>query len=115
MAIQTSLRPIARRIAESVKAFATSQGVPEEGYALVGAWDRRTDHIRLLLGTDHQIDKRRWYIGIQQALRQAFVDYPWIPKNIGLVIERVAKLESVYFQFLLAEDEEDLTDLLERS
>jgi hypothetical protein len=115
MAIQTSLRPIARRIAESVRAFATSEGVPKEDYALVGAWDRRTDHIRLLLGTERQIDKRQWYIGIQQALGQAFTDLPWIPMNIGLVIERVRNLEDVYFHFPLADDEDDLTDLLERS
>jgi hypothetical protein len=115
MAIQTALRPIARKIAESVRAFATSQGVSREDYVLVGAWDQRTDHIRLHLGTAPQIDGRQWHAGIHRALRQTFASHPWIPMNISVVIENVPDLDDVYLRFPLSENEEDLTDLLERS
>lgn len=115
MALQTALRPIARRIADAVRAFASSQGVPREDYVLVGAWDERTEHIRLFLGTLHEVDGFRWHAGIHQSLRQAFADHPWIPMNISLVIQKVRKLDDVYYDFPLAEDELDLTDLLERS
>jgi hypothetical protein len=114
MAIQTSLKPIASRIAEAVKAYAASHGVPKEDYALVGAWDERTDHIRLVLGSTRPIDVRQWYVDIRQALRQAFADYPWIVSNTGLVVQNVRNLEDVYFGFRIADDEVDLTDLLER-
>jgi hypothetical protein len=115
MAIQTALRPIARKIAESVRTFASSQGLPREDFVLVGAWDERTDHIRLFLGTTRQIDGRQWHAGVHEALRQTFADHPWIPMNISLVVQNVRNLDDVYYNFPLAEDEEDLTDLLERS
>jgi hypothetical protein len=115
MAIQTALRPVARRIAEPDRTFASSQGVPREDYNLLGAWDERTDHIRLFLGTTRQIEGRQWHAGIHQVLRQAFSDHPWIPMNIGLVVRNVRNLDDVYYNFPLAEDENDLTDLLERS
>jgi hypothetical protein len=116
MAIKTSVRPIARRIAEAVKLYLSSQGVPRSEYALVGAWDQKTDHIRLVLGTTHRnIDERRWYADILQALRQAFSDHPSIVMYIGLVVQNVRDLDDLYLRFPLSEDEEDLTELLERS
>lgn len=115
MAIKTSLRPIARKIAEAVEAYASSQGMPRSDYALVGAWDEKTDGIRLVFGTDCKIDERQWYSGILQAIRQSFADHPWITRNIGLVVENVQNLDDVYLHFPGGEDEVDLTELLERS
>ena len=115
MALQTALRPIARKIAEAVRTFATSQGVAREDYVLVGAWDQRTEHIRLLLGINHEVDRFQWHAGIKQALREAFPDHAWILTTINLVVWPVRDLDDVYYNFPLAEDEDDLTDLLERS
>jgi hypothetical protein len=115
MAIKTSLRPIARKIAEAVEAYASSQGMAGDDYALVGAWDERTDGIRLVFGTDRKIDERQWYAGILQEIRQSFADRPWITMNIGLVVENVQNLDDVYLHFPGGEDEVDLTELLERS
>jgi hypothetical protein len=115
MALQPALRPIARKIGDAVRAYASSQGVPKEDYVLVGAWDETTDHIRLLLGTTRQIDGRRSDAEIREALRQSFADRPWIPTNTSLVVQNVRNLDDVYYSFRLAEGEYDLTDLLERS
>jgi hypothetical protein len=115
MALKTSLRPIARKIAEAVEVYASSQGVPRSDYALIGTWDEKTDRIRLIFGTDRRIDERQWYSGILQAIRQSFLEHPWITRNIGLVVENVQNLDEVYLHFPSGEDETDLTELLERS
>lgn len=115
MAIQTSLRPIARKIAEAVEAYASSRGMARDDYALVGAWDERTDGIRLVFGTDRKIDERQWYAGILQEIRRTFADHPWITMNISFVVENVQNLDDVYLHFPSGEDEVDLTELLERS
>jgi hypothetical protein len=115
MALKTSLRPVMRRIAEAIKAYASDQGVERSEYALVGTWNERTDRISLMFGTERGIDERQWYSGILQAIRQAFSDQPWITRNIGLVVENVQNLDEVYLHFMGGEDEIDLTELLERS
>ena len=56
MALKTSLRPIAKKIAEAVNSYASSQGWANVDYALVGTWDEKTDRIRLVFGTNRQID-----------------------------------------------------------
>ncbi len=115
MAIKTSLRPVARKIAKAVEAYASSQGMARGDFALAGAWDERTGGIRLVFGTDRTINERQWYAGILQELRQSFADHPWITMNIGLVVENVQNLDDVYLHFPGGEDEVDLTELLERS
>jgi hypothetical protein len=113
MALKTSLRPIARKIAEAVKSYASSQGWAKDDYVLAGTWDEKTDRIRLVFGTDRQIDERQWYSGILQAIRRTFADNPWIIRNIGLVVENVQNLDQVYIHFPSDDDEVDLTDILE--
>jgi hypothetical protein len=115
MAIETSLRPVARKIAEAVAAFTSSQGMTRGDYALAGAWDERTGGIRLVIGTDFKIDERQWYVGILRELSKTFADHPWITMNIGLVVENVRNLDDVYLHFPGGEDEVDLTEMLERS
>jgi hypothetical protein len=115
MALKTSLRPIARKLAEAVEAYASSQGVPRSDYALIGTWDEKTERISLIFGTHHQIDERKWYSGILQAVRQAFSEDRWIAMNIGLVVENVQNLDDVYLHHPGGEDEIDLTEMLERS
>jgi hypothetical protein len=113
MALKTSLRPIARKIGKAVKSFASSQGWAKDDYALVGTWDEKTGRIRLVFGTDRQIDERQWYTGIIQAIRQSFTDNPWITRDIGLVVENVQNLDQVYLHFPSDDDEVDLTDMLD--
>jgi len=115
MALKTSLTPVARKIAEAVDAFASSQGWARDEYALVGTWDEKTGRISLILGTDRQIDERQWYSGLVQAIRRAFSEQPWITRNIGLVVENVQNLDEVYLHFSSEDDEFDLTELLDRS
>lgn len=115
MAITTSLRPIARRIATAVRSYAASQGLADGDYALAGTWDERTGRIALVFGSDRAIDEKQWYAGILRSLRQAFADQPSVVMHIGLVVESVRSLDDVYLRFPPVGDEEDLTGLLERS
>jgi hypothetical protein len=114
MALKTALRPLVRKIAKAIEKYASDQGLARSDYALVGSWDEKTERISLVLGTDRRIDERRWYAGILQALRESFADNPWITMHIGLVVENVNNLDDVYIQLAGAEDEVDLTELLER-
>lgn len=115
MALKTPLRPIVKKIAHAVEAFAVREGIPTDDYAIVGSWNEKTGRIRLILGTDRRIDDRRWYAGIVESIRQTFADEPWVTRNIGLVVQNVQNLDDVYAQFPTDDDEVDLTDMLERS
>jgi hypothetical protein len=114
MAIKTSLRPVIKKIAEAIESYALSQGVSRSEYAVVGTLDTKTDRISLVLGTDRRIDERQWYSGILLVIRRSLADYPWLTRNIGLVVENVSNLEEVYLEPIGGEDEVDLTELLER-
>jgi hypothetical protein len=115
MALKTSLRPIARRISEAVESYATSQGLSRGDYALVGSFDEKTGRISLTLGTGRQVDERRWYADILQAIRRSFPGDPQVTMHIGLVIQRVQDLDEIYANALAGDDEVDLTELLERT
>jgi hypothetical protein len=115
VAIKTPLRPVARRIAQAVRSFATSQGLVDGDYALAGSWDEKTGRISLVFGADRPIDEKLWYAGILESLRKTFADHPSVVMHIGLVVENVRSLDDVYLRFPSDEDEDDLTDLLERS
>lgn len=114
MAIKTSLRPFAHRIARAVESYASSQGLAKSDYALAGTWNERTGRISLNFGTVCRIDERQWYAGILQSLRQAFSDQLWVVMYIGLVVEKVHSLDEVYLRLPLGDDEEDVSELLER-
>ncbi len=115
MAITTSMRPVARRIAEAVGSYASSQGLVAGDYALAGTWDERTERISLVFGSDRPLDEKQWYAGILLSLRRVFADQPPIVRHIGLVVQNVRSLDDVYLHFPPGGDEEDLTNLLERS
>jgi hypothetical protein len=115
MAIGTSLRLVAKRISQSVKAYANSQGWAPGDYALAGTFDEKTERISLVFGTDREFDETQCYAGILRELRQAFSDSPSIIRQIGLVVLRVSSLDEVYLQSQIGQDERDLTDLLEHS
>src|SRR4051794_31664792 len=112
MAFKSSLRLVARRIAEAVKISAGDQGGSPGSYALVGSFDNNTDRISLTFGTDAQIDERRLYAETFSEIRRRFPAYPQITMQIGLVIRRVKNLDETYLDLAGAEDEVDLTELL---
>ena len=114
MALTTSMRFVAGRIARAVEEFAVAEGFAPGDYALVGSLDERTGRISLTLGTDRPIDEKRWYAGVLQSIRRAFNSTPEVMMYLGLVIQRVEGLDDLYASFLLGEDEVDLTELLER-
>jgi hypothetical protein len=114
MALKTSLRLIAKRIANAVKSYASNEGLPREGYALIGTFNEKTDQISLTFGTDRDIDERRWYAGILQEIRRSFPEYPQMTMFIGLVIRKVRNLDEIYMNTFAGEDEIDLTELFER-
>jgi hypothetical protein len=115
MAIKSSLSLIARRISQAVRASTAAQGLAPGDFALVGSFDERTDRISLTLGTDRQVDERRLYSDTFLQIRRLFPEFPQITMHVGLVIRSVQNLDEVYLDFNGAEDELDLTEMLERA
>jgi hypothetical protein len=97
-----------------VKSYAASQGLHPDEYKLVGTFDEKTERIRLTFGTTKKIDIHKFYVGIFQEIRRSFPDFPEITMFIGLVVKVVDHLDEVEANFIVAEDQSDLTDLLER-
>jgi hypothetical protein len=115
MALKSALTFVTRRISKAVEGAAAKQGLARSDYALVGSLDERTDRISLTLGTDHPIDDHRLYADTFAEIRRMFPDQPHITMQIGLVIRKVRNLDAVYLDNAFAEDELDLTELLERA
>jgi hypothetical protein len=113
MALKTSVKAIARRIATAVASYAAQQGLSFEDYALVGSFDEQTERFSLTFGTDRAIDERQWYSGLLTAIRQAFPEHPQMTMHIGLVVQNVSNLDEMDAQNSLNANEIDLTDLLE--
>ncbi|QEH33376.1 hypothetical protein OJF2_18770 [Aquisphaera giovannonii] len=114
MAIKTSLSLIARRISDSVRRAAARQGLAEGDYALAGIYYDDSDRISLRVGTDRQIDDRRWFADAMNEIRQAFPEDPTITYFIGLVVRKVKNLDEVYWDTSDSEDAQDMTELLNR-
>jgi hypothetical protein len=114
MAIKSSLRFISKRISDAVREATSKNGLAPGDYALVGSFDEASDRISLTLGTDHPVDDRRLYADTLAEIRRIFPDRPQITNQIGLVIRKVRNLEEVYLDNT-AEDEIDITELLEHS
>src|SRR4051812_26909196 len=115
MAIKTSLRLITRRISRAVRESAARLGLAPGDYALVGSYDKKSDRISLTFGTNRTIDEDRLYSDILQEIRKSFPESPQITMFVGLVIRRVQNLDDIYINSFSEEDEEDLTEMLERT
>jgi hypothetical protein len=115
MARSTSMTTLLRRIGDVIGDYAReSLGLLPGDFALVGTLDTNTNRVYLNFGTDRSIEKKSVYAGILQAIRQAFPHYPEVLRHINLVILQVQSLDEVYAQLIVAEDEVDISDLLER-
>lgn len=115
MAVKAPMRPTLGRISRVIADYARAQGLDRSEFALVGSCNDRTDRISLVLGTTRPLDELRWYSEILENLRRDFeeIGRPWVAWNIGLVFRRVDDLERVYLDFLIGDDDEDVTGLLE--
>lgn len=115
MAVKTPMRPTLRRVSQVIADYARAQGLDRSEFALVGSWNERTDRISLTLGTTRPLDEPRWYSEILAGLRESFeeIDRLWVIWNLGLVFRRVDGLQRVYLDFLIGDDDEDVTGLLE--
>jgi hypothetical protein len=109
------MRPVLGRVSREIVDYVRAQGLDRSEFALVGAWNERTDRISLVLGTTRPVDGSRWYSEILSRLRESFdaAGQPWATWNIGLVIRSVRDLDQLYLGFRIADDEEDVTALLE--
>ncbi len=117
MAVKAPMRPVLRRISREIVDYARAQGLHRSEFALVGAWNERTDRISLIVGTTRPIEGSKWYAEIMSRLRASFdaAGQPWATWNIGLVLRSVRDLDQVYLEFRIGDDEEDVTGLLESS
>jgi hypothetical protein len=119
MAIKSSLRIIAKRIAQAVQLALSNHKLSTDHYLLLGTYDERSERISLTLGVDQLVDEGRVYAEILDELRQEFREWPNFTMHIGLVIRQVSKLDEVYYDDSLGslngDEEFDLTDMLQRA
>jgi hypothetical protein len=115
MAVKASLRLICQRISKAVRKATAAHGILPGDYALVGTFNERTDRISLTLLTDCSMDDRRLYADIIQEIRRSFPESPEFTMYIGLVIRNGRNLDEVYLDSGGAEDQVDLTGMLEQS
>jgi hypothetical protein len=111
MAVQTSLRVVARRIGEAIRSFGAEEGWATEEIAIAGTFDEPTERIYLLVGSHRHLDERRWHAGIRNAIRKEFADMPWITSRLVLVVKNVAQLDQISDEVIVGEGEVDITDL----
>lgn len=105
---------VARKISQAVENAASAQGLAHGDYALVGFYDENTERISLTFGTDRPVDELRLYSEVFGEIRRLFPGAAQITMRIGLVIRKVRNLDEIYSEEAGAEDEVDITDLLER-
>jgi hypothetical protein len=117
VAITSSLRIIAKRIAQAVRLATLNLGITSDHYLLIGSYDEESGRISLTAGVDCPVDKSLLFAAIIRELRQEFSDSPGFVMQIGLVIRKVSKLDDVYYQDSLGslngDEELDLTDMLQ--
>ena len=114
MALRTSLTWIKRRFARAIRQLADHEQWARNHYEFTGTYDESSGRFSLVFGTDYPTRGKELYRKIKDALRAEFPDHPSIISSIGLMIQEVGpgRLEEVYQQLMIAEDDVDLGDLL---
>ena len=115
MALKSSLKFISKRISQAVQNSAALQGLAPGDYALAGSYDQPTERISLTLGTDRSIDEGRWYADTLDEIRRLFPEFPYLTMHVGIVVRKVANLDEVYIDYADADDEMDLTEMLQHA
>lgn len=117
MAVKSSIRPLLRRIVDVIAGYVDDQGSHREDFAILGAWNERAERIRLvLLATNPRLsgDFQRWYGEILDRFRRD-LDEPGLPPvswNIGLVLSWSANRDEAIGNFVVTDEEEDVTEIL---
>lgn len=111
MAVRTSLTWIKRRIHKAILQLADREGWGVDQFEFTGTFDEQSGQFRFLFGSVLDLDHLDTYQKILAALRAAFEDHPAVVYNVSLVIEKVDRLEEVFQNLMIAEDEIDLGDL----
>ena len=111
MAVKISMKLVARKIGEAVRAFGAGEGLNPDEFAIAGTFDERTERFYLVVGSSRPIDKYKWHPGILNAIRKEFAGDPTITSRIVLVIRNVSRIDQVYHEMIIGDDEVDVTDL----
>jgi hypothetical protein len=115
MARSTSMTTFVRRIGDVIGEYATGTlGLLPGEFAIVGTLDTNTNRLYLNVGITRAIDRRMIFAGILQDIRNAFPGSPEILSHINLVVRHLDNLDEAYDQLIVAEDEVDISELLER-
>jgi hypothetical protein len=115
MARSTSMTNLVRRIGDVIGEYATGTlGLHSDEFAIVGTLDTNTNRVYLNFGVTRAIDKKLIFGGILQEIRNAFPGSPEVLSHINLVVRHLESLDEAYAHLIVAEDEVDISDLLER-
>ncbi|MGE3820956.1 MAG: hypothetical protein AB7I30_16200 [Isosphaeraceae bacterium] len=114
MALKTSLRSLAKRIALAVQAAVRRESEAlTKKYRLFGTYEAESDHISLVLQILGDVDDLRLYTAVFEELRRAFPHDPFIPNSVGLVIRHVSNEDEMGAFAYWPEAEEDISHLLQ--
>jgi len=112
MAVETPLRIVTQRIGDAIRSFVAGEGLDRDEVAIVGTLDEPTERIYLVVGSYRKIDERRWHSGIMNAIRKEFPDAPGLTSRLVLVVRNVSRIEQVYREMIVGDDEVDITEML---
>jgi hypothetical protein len=115
MALKASLRFLSRKIAEAVAAAAKNQGLDRGDYFLFGSYSEESDHVYLLLKVVKPVDELRLYKETFDEIRRLFPDDSWITMQIAMVIRQVPSAIDIDRDSGGADEDLDITYLLERA
>lgn len=111
MAVKTSLKMVAQKIGDAIRGFGAGEGWDQDDLAIAGTFDEQTERIYLVVGSDRPFDERRWHSGIMNAIRREFASSPGITSRLVLVVRNVSRLDQIYYEMILGDDEIDITEL----
>jgi len=115
MARSTSMTTLVPRFGDVIGEYATGTlGLLPGEFALVGTLDTNTNRLYLNFMITRAIDKELIFGGILQEIRNAFPGSPEVLSHINLVVRHLESLDEAYAHLIVAEDEVDISDLLER-
>ncbi len=112
MAVKTTVNRFAKRLGVAVRRYAAHQGFDPTHVALAGVYDRNTGRVYLDVGVDLPIDRHQWWQGIRDEIRQEFGGVAPSVSEFGLVVQQAADLEAFLDGLNVADNDLDLTDLL---
>lgn len=112
MAVNSTLKPIAREIVSAAQKAAQNQRVTPDAFVLWGSLNEDVGHIRVTFRTTKEIDDNQLYKDFFDEIRRLHPNDPSAVRQLGLIIRHgVDETELDAWPYYNA-DEVDISDLL---